>query len=488
MRNPLTLHARVVVRALLLTAAYSGMITLAGCKDLVGSQPVSAGTPNPRVYETPDGALLKVYGVRGLLGEASNYVLLNSGLLTDELFASDGSSIDARRLPESENSEGAAMYGALQNLRVQAALAVIAMRRAFPDSLRAVRGEMFAVQGYSELLLADVFCSGIPLSMPREGADIDYRSGSPRDSVYAHALTLFDSAVTLSADSQRIVTLARIGKGRALLNLARYDSAASAVHDVQTADRYQLLAIVGIGKPNGIVENTDFGNSNVSDREGEVGLPYRSSNDPRTPYLSVNTPVVVDGIAYTVTRYAPAKYPQADRDSVLYTVADGIEARLIEAEAELKAGETRWLETLNALRTSGQFDTMPVFQYDTTKDVNGNPVLDPSGNPTHVDTTYLRNDTLWTAGSGGIAELPPLADPGTATTRVAALFAERAAWLYLTGHRQGDLRREIRQYQINMFPRGAYLTSGKYGSDVTFPIPTTETINPFFHGCLDRAP
>ena len=40
----------------------------------------------------------------------------------------------------------------------------------------------------------------------------------------------------------------------------------------------------------------------------------------------------------------------------------------------------------------------------------------------------------------------PLTDPGDAKGRVALLFQERAEWLYLTGHRQGDLRRLLRQY------------------------------------------
>ena len=89
--------------------------------------------------------------------------------------------------------------------------------------------------------------------------------------------------------------------------------------------------------------------------------------------------------------------------------------------------------------------------------------------------------------------LATLADPGMDTARVSLTFQERAYWLFLTGHRQGDLRRLIRQYgrsQDQVYPTGPYLApgTGLYGTDVTAPIPTTEYANPLFHGCLDRKP
>jgi hypothetical protein len=100
-------------------------------------------------------------------------------------------------------------------------------------------------------------------------------------------------------------------------------------------------------------------------------------------------------------------------------LASGVEARLIEAEAALQAGDpATWLATLNALRTDGTFDVTP---------------MSPP-------------DTMWHAGGAAAAGLAPLADPGTAGGRVDLLFRERAFWLYLTGYRQGDLRRLIRQY------------------------------------------
>jgi hypothetical protein len=85
--------------------------------------------------------------------------------------------------------------------------------------------------------------------------------------------------------------------------------------------------------------------------------------------------------------------------------------------------------------------------------------------------------------------MAPLADPGSFGLRVDLLFRERAFWLFLTGHRQSDLRRLVRQYSrspSNVFPVGKYKDGLPYGSDVTFPIGTDDGQNPNFRGCLDR--
>jgi hypothetical protein len=67
--------------------------------------------------------------------------------------------------------------------------------------------------------------------------------------------------------------------------------------------------------------------------------------------------------------------------------------------------------------------------------------------------------------------------------------------LFLTGHRQGDLRRLIRNYQQGpetVYPTGDYPLFGiedllqRYGPNVDAPIPITEQVNPLFHGCLGR--
>jgi hypothetical protein len=122
-------------------------------------------------------------------------------------------------------------------------------------------------------------------------------------------------------------------------------------------------------------------------------------------------------------------------------LASGIEARLIQAEAQLRAGTVGTaFATLNGLRA--------------------------------------------------LVGLGQLADPGTDAARVNLLFRERAFWMWGTAHRLGDLRRLVRQYgraQNTVFPSGAYHKGGSYGSDVNFPVSSDERNNPKFTGCIDRS-
>ena len=106
------------------------------------------------------------------------------------------------------------------------------------------------------------------------------------------------------------------------------------------------------------------------------------------------------------------------------------------------------------------------------------------------DATFALLNTLRTTGITGLAVLPAPA-PQTQEAMVSLLFQERAFWMYLTGHRLGDMRRLIRQYgrgAETVFPTGdqAPPVSGAYGTDVNFPIPASEKNNPNFTGCLSR--
>src|SRR5262249_23167706 len=87
-----------------------------------------------------------------------------------------------------------------------------------------------------------------------------------------------------------------------------------------------------------------------------------------------------------------------------------------------------------------------------------------------------------------------LADPGTPNARIDLLFRERAFWLFLSGHRLGDLRRLVRQYgrdQSTVFPTGPYKYGGVYGTYVNVAIDPAEIlVNPFLNGkgCINRDP
>ncbi|MCU0649076.1 MAG: RagB/SusD family nutrient uptake outer membrane protein [Gemmatimonadaceae bacterium] len=111
------------------------------------------------------------------------------------------------------------------------------------------------------------------------------------------------------------------------------------------------------------------------------------------------------------------------------------------------------------------------------------------GNATQALATL---NTLRTQTVGGVAGLAPLTDPGTENARVDLLMRERAFWMFGTGHRLGDLRRLVRQYNRpleSVYPTGAYhKAGGRYGAMAVLPVSFDERNNPNFQGCTDLRP
>ena len=200
-------------------------------------------------------------------------------------------------------------------------------------------------------------------------------------------------------DDGTITNLALVGRARTLLDLGLFTEAAAAASPVptefpvrdrarrkpaQAAERDLVVhrsgPLVGVGCG------------------GRRGTAFHLGLDPRVPVDSLDDDG--DGFADTgldliTPQYMLLKYPDA---TAPVPVADGIEARLIEAEAQLQAGNRSGMTTtLNDLRQS-----FPDF------------------------------------GLGN------LSTPGTQAAAVDLLFSERAFWLYATGHRLGDMRRLVR--------------------------------------------
>jgi hypothetical protein len=286
----------------------------------------------------------------------------------------------------------------------------------------------------------------VPFSERQPDGSIQYGQPLSTDSVLDRALARFDSAAGTTTDPG-ILDLAAIGKGRALIDKGDYAGAAAAVAGVSTAFLYQTgHSISSVRQFNGVfVFNAQAPGGTarfaVSESEGLVGLNFRDAGDPR-----VVAPADGFGFDGADTLYVLAKY--AGTDSPV-AVASGIEARLIEAEAQLQAGNGATMVTsLNALRADA-------------------------------------------ANNGGFS-LAALADPGTQAGREDVLFRERAFWLFATGHRLGDLRRLVRHYGRNVnavYPNGTYVKTGTaYGNNTELPVPFDERNNPNYTGCNYNAP
>jgi starch-binding outer membrane protein, SusD/RagB family len=367
--------------------------------------------------------------------------ILLSGLMSDEFVLSTTppteQEIDQRRVFEN-NSTLYDMFHNLHRARAAAEGAAVALReqRAEPDADPFI-GEMLSLAGFTYVLFGESFCSGVPFSH-LEGEEIVYGAPQTTDEMFQTAVARFDAALaepgTVDEESQEITNLASIGKARALLDRGLFAEAAAAVAAVPTDFQYVTEhADSPLRLQNAIYSYSIGWLWSVSDQEGDAGLPYRTAEDPRVPFLDEESA----GLDNTTPQFTLLKYPDASASVV---VADGIEARLIEAEALLQAPDLGGMTTiLNDLRAAEDLD--------------------------------------------------PLAQPGTQDEGVDLLFSERAFWMFATGHRLGDMRRLIRQYDRSaedVFPTGSYIKGGSYGNDVNLPMPQEEGNNPNFAGCLDR--
>jgi hypothetical protein len=367
-------------------------------------------------------------------------LILYSGIFSDEMVYSGTfptrREYDVRALQE-ENVSHSQIYHNLHRARVAAKTAGDEIQESSPNlSSDPMFGEMRSLEGMTYVYFGEHFCNGVPFSEALESGELVFGSPVTNEAMFETAVALFDEAIANPGGSSDIANLAAVGKGRALLNLGRFGEAASAVAGVPTNWVYNIEhSSATLVQQNGIyVLTTVRRQFSVADGDGTNGLPFRSANDPRVPWEDTGTKGQDDQTPY----YNQLKYPS---ESAPVALASGIEARLIEAEAALQAGDI----------------------------------------PTFEDT---HNTLRATVG------LPPVdAQSMTQTEREDFHFSERAFWLWGTGHRTGDLRRLVRQYGRNpesVFPTGAYFKGGSYGPDVNWIVPIEERNNPNFNGCLDR--
>ncbi|MEO8089643.1 MAG: hypothetical protein ABI703_05040 [Gemmatimonadales bacterium] len=453
-----------ISRRSLRAAALLFLLPLGGCGLLDTEQP---NIIDPGEINSPEGAQALREGAIADFGfskdgdgtQFDDGWILASGLLADEFIHSttppSQQEID-QRTTALINPTLSDVYRNLHKARRGLEVAAAALRQFLvaPDETPDI-AETLALSGFTYVYFGETFCSGVPFSRV-SGDSLIFGGPETTTQMFERGLAAFDAALAepgLVNDDGTITTLATVGRARALVNLGRFAEAAAAVALVPTEFVYATQhAESPLRLQNAIWSYTNQGLWSVADVEGGVGLPFFSAQDPRVPADTTDSDgdgVADTGLDLITTQVNLFKYPDATAD---VSVADGVEARLIEAEAQLKGSDLGGMTTtLNALRASF-----------------------PNLNP----------------------PLSPLAQPGTQAEGEDLLFAERAFWLYATGHRLGDMRRLLRpvsaggygRTENTVFPNGAYHKGGRYGTDVNFPLPIEEQNNPNSVGCLDRNP
>ena len=403
---------------------------------------------DPRNVSTPAGANAVRLGTLSRFigatsgdngGSSGETLWMYSGLLADEFRSGDTfnqrDQTDQRVITyENANIENGYIYA--HRARVSAIQALAAMREFVPDAPTAQLAELYLVQAYTENMLGEMFCSGVPFSSVVGGVE-EYGQQLTTAETFERALAHADSGLALvtgtTAADGKVRHALSVTKGRILVNLERYADAAAAVAEVPPGYAY-VNEHSETTRDNVIWDLVNNGRRYVvADGEGTNGIDFARAADPRLP-ICVGGSDECRAVGVTnsrpfdsnlaITMYAQLKWPERGADAA---VADYAEAQLIVAEAQLAAGDAAGARTtLNALRAAEGLEPLDAVDVDV-------------------------------------------------------LFEERAFWLFGTGHRLGDLRRLVRQYDRNaesVFPTGAYFKGGTYGTQTSFPIPQAEENNP----------
>ncbi len=401
------------------------------------------------------GALARLNSATSGGSSGDEGIFLLGGLFADEW--NNGDSFIARqeideRTITIQNGFLTSANRSMHRARLSAEQAIQLLDQYNPSGPHANVAEMYFVEAFVENIMGEDYCNGVIFSAVVDGAE-KYGEPITVEATFQRALAHADSGLALitgtSANDVKVASALRVIKGRILLNLNQYASAATAVAGVSTSFVYEMFHSQTTNSNQIWTYNNSARRYSVSTGEGTNGLNFATANDPRLPICQGGDAVCkAIGVTQTVrddlTTPIYVQRIWATRDASV-TIVSGIEARMIEAEAQLKAGNPSGsLAILNAARTT-------------------------------------------------VPGLAPLTDAGSDAARVDQVFRERAFWMFSTGHRVGDLRRLIRQYGRGadaVFPTGAWHKGGNYGTDVTIPVPQAEQNNPNLpignNTCIDR--
>lgn len=443
--------------AVALAIAAGGLLAASACNpsDLLDVQ-----TPDiidPSDVQSPQGANAVRIGALARFTQAttgSESLILLGGLFADEWVNgdtfTDRHEIDQRRVQPGNTFLTAADRN-LHRGRQSAGQAIELMDRYLPSAPAWQKAEMYFIQAYLVNLAGEVYCNGLTFSEIRNGV-LEYGQPVTTASAFQQALSFADQGLALisgnTADDNRVRNALHLTRGRILMNLDQPAQAAAAVSTVPTNYGYQVFHSVASFSNNLWNWNNLTRRYSVANNEGGNGLNFATAGDPRVPVCEAPCPQVgvTSATRDDAQRPLHVQLLWPSRESTV-RLLQGVDARMIEAEAALRAGNAQQaLTILNAARAT-------------------------------------------------VPGLAPLQDAGTPEARVNQLFRERAFWGFGRGHRMGELRRLVRQYgraENTVFPTGAWHKAGAtYHSDVNMPVPLAEANNPNVSSaslCMDRNP
>ena len=472
--------ARGRIRAALGVAALAVFPLLQACDGNTTDTLLEAVDPdviNPDDVRSAEGAQAQYFGalgrLRNITGGNSQYYAEGSSWLFGGLLADEWSTSSTfvqndetdQRVTMTNNGTVTGMFRDLARARTAATQAIKGMNEYRATETTRI-AEMYFVRAFAEMQMANDFCNGIPLSDGTE-ATIEFGDPLPVAEVYEASIASADSGLALipasatAAADLRVRRALLVTKARALVGLDRQAEAAALLGTsaVPSSFVYEVTYAVSSGdnvlwsQPRSSFRYTvgDSVEGNGRNLLVRNATPFFSAEDPRVPvtYLTTNggrdTTKAQDGRTFVRVTSLWAR-------STPVPVVNALDARLIEAEALLKAQDIPGMMTiLNALRAAP-------------------PAL----------------------GEVQPTAMAALDIPATQDDAVSLFFREKAFWQFSRGHRLGDLRRLVRQYNRapdQVFPVGEHYRGGAYGPDMNLPVPQQEENNPELGGqpaCIDR--
>lgn len=369
-----------------------------------------------------------VNGVRGEFQYTHSYASVWTAVLSDELLLHHTFfptvPVVLRQL-EPDNVYVGNLYSFWQRARQSADDAVVRLEEVLGEdaasSMNIARVQVF--RGYSYVLLGETFCEA-PVNVSRAYSDLE---------LLEMALPAFDEAIRVAENARsagaaageagQVINLANVGKARALLHLDRKAEAAEHASRVEEGFEAWIPHSINSEREYNPFYDPTTGQNN---RYLTVGPNFANLDDPRIAHTD-SVLGLVSGSMYLIPQrsmnhqgWVPGEAIPFSQD-VDVRFASHLEAQYIIAEANGPTAGTS--DFVNARRAAGQ-----------------------------QDAVNLSGDEL-----------------------MAELREQRARDLYLTGHRLGDLRRYIRQYNVDQFPSGIDPYQNQpYGSTTCYPIPLAE--------------
>lgn len=447
------------IRAATVLAA-AAAIALSGCDDLLDVEDPDVVTPQQ--LEGPQAVPALINGAVRDFQEAYDDYVRYTSMFTDEMILAGTFQgrveVDERRISDQNQQITGELYEPLQRARQTQEDAIAALEGNLEDpEFSEVRGAMrtgiaranlFA--GYLHVFMAELYCQAV----------VDPRGpGLSSDDVMEEALGFLERAETVAGEigDDAVATAARVGQARAHLWLGDLTQADGLATPANVPDDFVSLVEYSANTPDQNNELAQFTWGFIQQIRWSVGDGNTAErDDERFDYFDewVSQGLIDPGPGGGLSSQnavIPVILQQLyDEQGAAMVLASGWEARMIQAEVELRTGDPEVAE-----------DDVNALLEDPSQSLN--PML--AANPDLAGTrTAPDGETV-----PGMGAFQGVDFTGSPSNDLPQLARARLAGLWLTGQRQATSRRFSEDDGIDLYPvrNGGEL-------DVCFPVPQQE--------------